>query len=331
MGAGGKQSLEFLKNVVLPVYGNEFLDRLDDSAEILLGGERIAYTTDSYTIKPIFFPGGDIGKLSVCGTCNDLSVKGAKPLFISAGVIIEEGFPINSLKKIVSSMSKTAKEIGVRIVTGDTKVVNKGEADGIFINTSGLGIISPGMNVSCLNAQKGDDVIITGSIGDHGISIMNAREKLGLVPEIQSDVEHVYKIVKELTGYSENIHVMRDPTRGGLASVLNEIATSSKVNITIFEDKIPIKQEVKKSCDILGLDPLYVANEGKIVMFVSPAATKSLLNKIKILPGGKDANVIGKVESSTYTEDTPPVSIKTLLGIKRFVPLIDGEPLPRIC
>ncbi|MCL5674621.1 MAG: hydrogenase expression/formation protein HypE [Candidatus Omnitrophica bacterium] len=331
MGAGGKQSLELLKNVVLPVCGNEFLNRLDDSAEILLGGERIAYTTDSYTIKPIFFPGGDIGKISVCGTCNDLSVKGAKPLFISAGVIIEEGFSINSLKKIVSSMSKTAKEIGVKIVTGDTKVVNKGEADGIFINTSGIGIIFPGMDVSCSNAKKGDDIIITGSIGDHGISILNARENLGLTPEIQSDVGHVYKIVKELTGYSGNIHVMRDPTRGGLASTLNEIAMSSKVNITIYEDKIPIKQGVRKSCDILGLDPLYIANEGKIVMFVSPEVTKSLLDKIKSLPHGKNADVIGKVENSTYTEDVPPVAIQTLLGLKRFVPLIEGESLPRIC
>ncbi len=331
MGAGGKQSLQLLKNVFLPVYGNEFLNKLEDSAEILIGKERLAFTTDSYTIKPVFFPGGDIGKLSVCGTCNDLSVKGAKPVFISAGFIIEEGFPINNLKRIVSSMSRTAEEIGVQIVTGDTKVVNKGEADGIFINTSGIGILLPGMNISCSNARKGDDVIITGSIGDHGISILNARENLGLIPEIHSDVGHVYKIIKEIAEYAKYIHVMRDPTRGGLASVLNEIAMSSRVNITILEDNIFIKPGVKKSCDILGLDPLYVANEGKIVMFVSPDSSKDILHIIKKMPQGKEANILGKVETSVYSEDTPAVSIQTSLGLKRFVPLIDGEPLPRIC
>ncbi len=331
MGAGRKQSFELIRQIFLPVYGNKILNQLEDSAEILLGKEKIAYTTDSYTVKPIFFPGGDIGKISICGTCNDLSVKGAKPLFISAGFIIEEGFSIESLKKIVLSMFKTAKEIGVKIVTGDTKVVNKNEADGIFINTSGIGIVHPGMNISCSNVKKGDDIIITGSIADHGISILNVRENLGLTPAIQSDVGHIYNIIKEIIEFAPYIHAMRDPTRGGLASVLNEIAISSKINITIFEDKIIVKQAVKKSCDILGLDPLYVANEGKAVIFVSPEVSKDILNKIKKLYEGKEANIIGKVENTGYSEDTPAVSIQTLLGLKRFVPLIEGEPLPRIC
>ena len=331
MGAGGRMSSELMETVFMPAYGNDILNNLDDSAELLIGNARVAYTTDSYTVKPIFFPGGDIGKLSICGTVNDLSVKGAKPMAISAGFIIEDGFPIESLKKIVRSMKETSLDAGVQIVTGDTKVVSRGEADGIFINTSGIGFILPEMNVSCRNARVGDDVIISGSIGDHGMAIMNARENLGFHPAIQSDVAPIWKIVDTISGLGRHIHAMRDPTRGGVASVLNEIAKASRVNIKIFEKSLPIKDSIATSCNLLGLDPLYIANEGKVIIFCDHCATDEILKRVKETLMGNGAALIGKVVEDAYSDEIPPVCMETLLGTKRFVPLIEGEPLPRIC
>ncbi len=331
MGAGGRHSSQLIEEVFLPIYGNEILNSLDDSAEIDIGKARIAFTTDSYTVKPIFFPGGDIGKLSICGTINDLSVKGARPVAISAGFIIEEGFLIEDLKRIVLSMHKVAAELGINVVTGDTKVVGRGEVDGIFINTSGIGAILDGMNISSAKAQRDDDIIVSGTIADHGISILNAREGLGFSPEIQSDVAPVFSIVKGITELGRYIHLMRDPTRGGIASVLNEVARASRVNIKISEDNIPIRQEVGTCCELLGMDPLYIANEGKLVIFVDSQATGDILKRIKKTALGRKAAVIGKVDETPYSDDILPVCIETSIGAKRFVPPIEGEPLPRIC
>ena len=239
-GGGGRLASRLIEDVFLKTYGNEILNKLEDSAEFSIGGKRLAFTTDSYTIKPIFFPGGDIGKLSVCGTVNDLAVKGAKPLVMSVGFIIEEGFVKNDLRKIADSMKKAADDTGVSIITGDTKVVARKEVDGIFINTSGIGIVMQGMNISCSGAKKGDNIIVSGTIADHGIAIMNAREELGFNPPIHSDVSPVFPIIDKIAGFAESVHVMRDPTRGGVAGILNEIAKASKVIIKIVEDKIPV-------------------------------------------------------------------------------------------
>lgn len=331
MGAGGKLSAELMEEVFLPIYGNAILNNLDDAAEIRAPGSRLAFTTDSYTVKPIFFPGGDIGKLSICGTVNDLCVKGSRPLAISAGFIIEEGFPIADLKEIARSMHKTAQDAGVDVVTGDTKVVARSEADGVFINTSGIGVIPDSMNISCRTTRPGDNIIISGSIADHGMAIMNARQNLGFSPPITSDVACLWKIVESLGDLGKYIRVMRDPTRGGLASLLNEIAKASHVTIRISEEAIPIKKEVRMCCEILGMDPLYIANEGKIAIFCDPSATDRILEKIRKLSISKEAAVIGVVDETPYSDTVPPVFLQTSLGTKRFVPLIDGEILPRIC
>lgn len=331
MGAGGLLSQELMESVFLPGYGNKTLCQMDDSAELAIGGVRIAFTTDSFTVKPAFFPGGDIGKLSICGTVNDLSAKGARPLAISAGFILEEGFPIPSLTEIVNSMRTAAEAAGAQIVTGDTKVVGRGEADGIYINTSGIGAIIEGMDISCAAARPGDCIIISGSLADHGVAILNARENLKVSPAIESDVGCVAEIVEKLSALGSSIHVMRDPTRGGLASVLNEISAASEVNIRIFEKTLPIKQGVLSCCDLLGLDPLYLANEGKLVVIVEGGASEEALGLIRGSALGKNAQMIGEVEWSAYCKDVPPVSLETRLGTKRFVPLIEGEPLPRIC
>jgi hydrogenase expression/formation protein HypE len=326
-GDGGRLSAKLIQEIFIKAYGNDKLNRMDDAADISIGDKRIAMTTDSYVIKPIFFPGGDIGKLSVCGTVNDLATKAAKPVAISAAFIIEEGFLKSDLKKIVDSMHKTAKEVGVDIVTGDTKVVRKGEADGIFINTTGIGLIQDGFNLSSANARAGDDIIITGSIADHGIAILNQRENLNFSPAIQSDVAPLYSIVQSLKDLAKDIHVMRDPTRGGVASSLNEIATASAVNIEVFYN-YPIKQEVRACCELLGIDPLYIANEGKMLIFADPKKTKEIINKIN----RKDCSVIGKVlDTGKFSKTVPPVYLLTNIGSKRVLSMMDGTPLPRIC
>ena len=324
-GGGGRLMADLISKVFLDSFNNKALNRLDDAAKINIANNRVAFTTDSYTVKPLFFPGGDIGKLAICGTVNDLAVMGARPVALSVSFIIEDGFLIDILKKIVISMAKTAKKCNVNIVTGDTKVVGKGEADGIFINTSGIGIIHKDMSVSCMNAKVGDLIIISGAIAEHGISILNAREKLGLKPAIKSDVVSVYPLVESCSSLFKYIHVMRDPTRGGLVGVLNEIAKASNVGIKLFEEKIPVKKGVALACEILGLDYLNVANEGKIVLFISPKKAKKILSKLKRSPQAKKANIIGEVikEKNVY--------LKTKLGTKRLLPLLEGEALPRIC
>jgi len=330
-GGGGKHGFDLVKNIFLETYGNDILNRLDDAAEIEVREKRIAFTTDSYTIKPVFFPGGNIGNLAVCGTCNDLAVKGARPVALSAAFIIEEGFPKHDLVTIARSMHEATSALGVPIVTGDTKVVSRGEVDGIFINTAGIGAVMDGMNISASRAQPGDAIITTGTIGDHGIAILNEREQLEFSLPVHSDVAAVFPLVEKIAFLAGHIHVMRDPTRGGMASILNEIAYASRVCVTIGEDLVPIQQGVLSCCDLLGLDPLYLPNEGRIILVVAHEAADEVLSAVRSLPLGKDAAIVGTVTDDPFSEETPPVSLETGLGTRRYLPLMEGDPLPRIC
>jgi len=321
-GSGGKLSHDLI-NSFLPELSNTILNKLDDSAVFELGG-RLAFTTDSYTVNPIFFPGGDIGKLAVCGTVNDLSMSGARPLYFSLSFIIEEGFSITELKKILASIHKAADEAEVQIVTGDTKVVDQGSADKLFINTAGVGVVPEGVNISAGNAQPGDRIIINGNIGDHGIAVLSQREGLKFQVPVPSDCA---PLVAEMLATSANIHCLRDPTRGGLATTLNDFAEQSNIGIRIEEDKIPVDKAVLAACELLGFDPLYIANEGKLVAAVAPADTDSILAKMKQNKYGGRAVIIGEV----VAEHPGQVVMKTSLGASRIVDMPVGELLPRIC
>lgn len=316
---------QLISDVFVKRFGNKILNKLDDAAIINVTRGRIAFTTDSFTVKPLFFPGGDIGSLALCGTINDLAVQGARPIAIAASFIIEQGFLIEDLKKIVDSMGRAAEQNGVAIVTGDTKVVGKGEADGIFITTSAIGEVYNNFNVSSKNVKVGDVIIISGTIAEHGISILNARQQLGFEPPIRSDVASVYPLIKRCLPYGRYIHAMRDPTRGGLASVFNEIAHASGVGIVVLEKDIPIKKEVAAACDIVGLDVLSIANEGKVVFFVDAAKAGRMVDTLRVDPRGKNAAVVGIV---TKGHD---VQLTTALGTHRRLVLPEGEVLPRIC
>ena len=326
-GSGGRASHELVRRVFLPQFKNSLLDGLDDSTVFEIGDRKLAFSTDSYTVDPIFFPGGDIGCLAVNGTVNDLSMRGAIPLYLSAGFIIEEGFPIADLKRIVESMKGAAETAGVQIIAGDTKVVNRGGADKIFINTSGVGIIKNNTNISGKNAQVEDLVLISGTIGDHGITVLSKRGGLSFETSIQSDSAPLNKLVAEMMSVSDSIHTMRDPTRGGLATTLNEIALQSNVGIELFEEKIPVRESVVGACELLGIDPLYVANEGKLIAFVSPEDADKVLNCMKSHPYGREAAIIGKVIS----ENQGRVFMKTSIGGTRIIDMLAGEQLPRIC
>ena len=325
-GSGGKLSHDLVERKFLPFLANPILNRLDDSAIFEASGH-LAFTTDSYVVNPIFFPGGDIGKLAVCGTVNDLAMNGAKPLYLSLSAIIEEGFPLGELEQIMHSIKATTEEAEVRIITGDTKVVNRGQADKIFINTSGIGMIPPGIDISGANAKTGDKVILSGTIGDHGIAIMSQREGLKFSIPIESDCCPLNKLVSEMLDASPLIHCLRDPTRGGLATTLNEFARQSNVGIIIEEDKMPIKEGVRAACELLGFDPIYVANEGKLVAMVDPFEAEKVLVRMRQNKYGKDAAIIGEV-----TDAHPgKVIMKTKLGPSRIVDMLSGELLPRIC
>ncbi|MCK4403364.1 MAG: hydrogenase expression/formation protein HypE, partial [Dehalococcoidia bacterium] len=279
-GSGGKLSHDLVQKTFLPSLANTMLNKLDDSAIFEANG-RLAFTTDSYVVNPIFFPGGDIGRLAVCGTVNDLSMSGAKPLYLSLSIILEEGFSLSELDRIVKSVKAAAEEAGVNIIAGDTKVVNHGQADKLFINTSGIGIISPEVDISGANAKLGDKVILSGTIGDHGIAIMSQREGLKFSVPVESDCAPLNKLVSQILKASLKIHCLRDPTRGGLATTLNEFAAQSNVGIVVEEDKIPVKESVKAACELLGFDPVYVANEGKLVAIVEPNDADKVLAKMK--------------------------------------------------
>ena len=292
-GGGGTLSHKLIQKMFLPQFDNPLLNAEHDGAVFEMGGNRFAFSTDSYVVQPIFFPGGDIGELAVNGTVNDLCMCGAKPLFISAGFILEEGFPMEDLWKIVQSMQRAAKKAGVQIVTGDTKVVDKGKGDKIFINTSGIGIVGKGTRISPLNAKVGDAILLNGRIADHGIAIMSAREGLTFDTAVESDTAALNGLVESMFDASKNIHVLRDPTRGGIASALNEIAMTANIGIHIEEDNIPITEDVKGACEILGLDPLYIANEGKLLAFVAAEDAGTVLHAMRTHPLGKEAESIG--------------------------------------
>ncbi|MGQ0793270.1 MAG: hydrogenase expression/formation protein HypE [Deltaproteobacteria bacterium] len=326
-GSGGKLSADLMKKIFLPQFGNPLLSPLNDAASLEINGARLAFTTDSYVVSPIFFPGGDIGELAVNGTVNDLAVSGAKPLYISAGFILEEGFPMEDLWRIVVSMKTAADIAGVQLVTGDTKVVDRGKADKIFINTSGLGVIERELRISADAAKPGDRVILSGAIGIHGIAIMSVREGLEFETKILSDTASLAALVSDMLSVSLEIRCMRDPTRGGVASALNELAASSRVGIRIEESKIPITREVKGACETLGLDPLYVANEGKLIAIVARDAADSIVKKMRENPLATDAVVIGEITA----EHPGIVFMKTRIGGTRVVDMLTGEQLPRIC
>ena len=332
-GSGGKAMHELVEGLFLEYLRNPLLEMLEDQAVFEVGNSRLAFTTDSYVVDPIFFPGGDIGRLAVNGTVNDLAMSGARPLYLSCGFILEEGFAIEDLKRILESMRDAARAAGVEIVTGDTKVVQKGSADRVFINTSGIGIIETAARISASRAQAGDKVILSGTIGDHGTTIMIARGELELETEIESDTAPLNALVRVMFDEAarvqsvDAIHSLRDPTRGGVATTLNEIALASEVCIRIYEDRIPVREEVKGACEILGLDPLYVANEGKLVAIVSAEAAESILARMKECDFGRDACIIGEV----VAEPQGIVAMVTGFGGTRIVDMLAGEQLPRIC
>jgi hydrogenase expression/formation protein HypE len=336
-GSGGRAMHELVEGLFLEYLRSPLLEALEDQAVFEIGSadgpSRLAFTTDSYVVTPIFFPGGDIGRLAINGTVNDLAMSGARPLYLSAGFILEEGFPIVDLRRILTSMHAAAEEARVQIVTGDTKVVQKGSADKIFINTAGVGVLESPIKISATRAQVGDKVILSGTIGDHGTTIMVARGDLELETEIESDTAPLGALVREMldatarAGMVDALHCLRDPTRGGLATTLNEIALSSEVCIEIHEGLIPVREEVKGACEILGLDPLYVANEGKLVALVSSEAAELLVESMRRNPYGRDACIIGEVKR----EPQGIVTMRTGFGGTRIVDMLVGEQLPRIC
>jgi hydrogenase expression/formation protein HypE len=325
-GSGGKLAHDLIEKSFVPVLNNPLLAPLDDSAVFEMSG-RLAFTTDSYVVSPIFFPGGDIGKLAVCGTVNDLSMSGAKPLYLSLAFIIEEGLLIKDLQRVIDSIKTTAEESGVKIITGDTKVVEHGSADKLFINTAGIGKIPEGVTISGSNAKPGDKIILSGTVGDHGIAVLSRRKGLSFGTKLESDCAPLGKMVAEILTASRNIHSLRDPTRGGLATTLNELAKQSKVGIRIEESRIPVRDEVAGACEMLGLDPLYIANEGKLIAIVAREDADKILTAMKRNRYGQNAVIIGEV----IAEHLGRVVMKTLLGSSRIVDMLVGEPLPRIC
>lgn len=326
-GSGGKLTAELIQKCFLPAFNNPYLARLDDQAVLEMGRARWAFTTDSFVVTPIFFPGGDIGSLAVNGTVNDLAMSGADPRYIAAAFILEEGLAVEDLRRVVNSMRAAAEEAGVLLVTGDTKVVNRGKGDQVFITTTGLGIIERPIAISGDRAQPGDKIILSGSVGDHGMAVMSCRENLEFDGAIESDSASLHTLVRAMLEASEQIHCLRDPTRGGVATALNELASRSAVGVELDEDAIPVRETVKGACEILGLDPLYVANEGKLVAIVAESDAEAVLGRMRSHPLGGDAQIIGRV----VREHAPLVLMKTAVGGTRIVDVMFGEQLPRIC
>jgi hydrogenase expression/formation protein HypE len=326
-GGGGKLSAELVEHLFLPAFQNNVLNNLGDSAMLTVGNSRLAYSTDSFVVRPLFFPGGNIGDLAINGTVNDIAMSGAQPLYLSAGFILEEGLPLTTLGQIVESMGQAARTAGVALVTGDTKVVDRGHGDGVFINTSGFGLIPAGVHIAPQQARPGDVVIVSGEIGLHGIAIMSVREGLEFGVEVASDCAPLNGLVAAMLAVTPEIHVLRDPTRGGVASSLNEIAKAARVGIVYQENKLPVPPAVAAACDILGMDPIYVANEGKLLAFVPAAVAEPLVAAMRQHPLGRHATIIGSV-----TEQHPGLVVaKTGIGGTRVVDMQIGEQLPRIC
>ncbi len=326
-GSGGKISHQLTTEMMLPVFNNPILAQLNDGAILELDGKRIAFSTDSYTVDPIFFPGGNIGDLAINGTVNDVAMCGGQPVYLSVGLIIEEGFAASDLETIVSEMGRAAEIAGVTVVTGDTKVVPRGAVDKIFINTSGLGLIPPDVDIASHRARPGDRIILSGTIADHGITILTQREGLSFEASVTSDTAALNHMVNSMFSVSKDIHVLRDPTRGGVGTALNEIAEKSKMGIRMVEAQIPLRNEVAATCELLGFDPLYLANEGKLLAFVAAADTEAVLAAIQASPFGKDAAVIGEVVDDHHGQ----VIMETRIGGSRIVDMLAGEQLPRIC
>lgn len=331
-GSGGKKMRDLIEDVFLGAFNNPLLAPLEDQAvmnlaDLAANGDRLAFTTDSYVVSPLFFPGGNIGALAVNGTVNDLAMCGAKPLYLSCGMVLEEGLSVDTLRRVAATMREMADAAGVAIVTGDTKVVERGAADKLFINTSGVGVIPASVNISATRAQVGDKIIINGYIGDHGCAILLARNELALESEIETDCQPLYDLVKTMLAACPDIHCLRDATRGGLGTVLNEFAESSNVSIRINETAIPMRENVKGACELLGLDPLYLANEGKLVAIVPPDLADAVVEAMSKHPAGTEAAIIGEVVESPGGV----VIMNTAFGGARIVDLLVGEQLPRIC
>jgi hydrogenase expression/formation protein HypE len=326
-GAGGRASHDLVAKTFMPALANPILTELNDSALLNFRELRLAMSTDSYVVDPIFFPGGNIGSLAVHGTVNDLAMRGAQPCYLSVGFILEEGLEIDDLEKLLTSMAEAAREAGVQVVAADTKVVERGKADRIFINSAGVGIIAPEVDVAGQNAKPGDLVLINGPVGDHGVAVLSMREGLSFQTEIKSDSAPLNGLVSDMLEVSRNIHVLRDPTRGGVATALNEVAHQSGVGIELEESNLPVRPEVNAACEMLGLDPLYVANEGKVVVLVAPEDADQVLNKMRLHPLGRNSCVIGRVVS----EHPGRVVLQTGIGGRRIVDMLSGEQLPRIC
>ncbi len=326
-GGGGKLSADLIEHIFRPLFDNPALNVLGDQAIVDIAGVQLAFTTDSFTVSPLFFPGGDIGSLAVHGTVNDLAMSGAMPLFMSAGYILEEGLPIDTLGQIATSMAEAARAAGVQIVTGDTKVVEKGHGDGVYINTTGIGLVPSGVHIAPHHACRGDVVLVSGPIGEHGIAILSVREGLQFETELRSDSQPLHDLVAAMLAVTQDIHCMRDPTRGGLAATLNEFARASHVGIEVDEAAVPVPPAVGAACEMLGLDPFYVANEGKLVVVAPESAADLLLDAMRAHPKGRHAALIGRV-----VEAHPGmVTARTAIGGSRVIDTLVGEQLPRIC
>lgn len=326
-GGGGKLSHDLVEHLFAPLFDNPLLAPLNDQAVFAVNGARLAFTTDSFVVKPIFFPGGNIGDLAVNGTVNDLAMSGAQPLYLSAAFILEEGFPLDDLTRVAASLANAARRAGVQVVTGDTKVVDEGHGDGVYINTAGIGLVPQGVNIGAANARLGDAVILSGPIGLHGTAILSQREGLKFDSEIVSDCAPLHDLVAQMLDVTSEIHTLRDPTRGGMASTLNEIAEAAHVGIEIEERTIPVPRDVASACEMLGLDPLYVANEGKLVAFIPADIAPRVLARMREHPLGRDAGIIGRV----VAEHPGMVIARTPIGGTRVVDMMVGEQLPRIC
>ena len=326
-GGGGKLSADLIEHLFRPLFDNPQLDVLGDQAVLEINGARVAFSTDSFTVNPLFFPGGDIGSLAVHGTVNDVAMSGAVPVFLSAGYILEEGLPIDTLGRVAASMAAAAREAGVTVVTGDTKVVEKGHGDGVYINTTGIGLIPPGVNIAPQNCRPGDVVIVSGPVGEHGIAILSVREGLAFETALLSDSAPLHGLVAAMLRVTSDIHALRDPTRGGVASTLNEIARQSGVAIVLEETALPVRPAVAAACEMLGFDALYIANEGKLLVIVAREDAGAVLAAMRAAPYGAGSVIIGTVREKPARR----VLLHTALGSLRIVDMLAGEMLPRIC
>lgn len=326
-GSGGRMSAELLQRIFLPAFNNDILGSCEDQATFAAPGSRLAFTTDAFVVRPLFFPGGDIGKLAVCGTINDLAVGGARPRYLAAAFILEEGLPLDDLRSIVASMRRACADASVALVAGDTKVVDRGKGDGVFITTTGIGVVPDGVSLSIKNPRPGDRILLSGTIGDHGIAVMSVREGLEFETTLESDCASLESLTRTMLETCPRIRWMRDPTRGGLSSALNEMAGAARVGVKIHESAIPIRSEVRGACEMLGLDPLYVANEGKLIAAVPASDAEHVLETMRRHPLGRNAAVIGEV----VADHPGMVTLKTIVGAERLMTMLAGDQLPRIC